>query len=418
MDITDLDISEFKEKEETLALQQEAIAKSDAFMKSVGKEPLEVYRMEKFVPTLQPTDSYGKFYTGDSYVCVKKQEDCYDLHYWHGKECTADEMGSSACWTVQLSGVLPMDSNHHLEEQMHESDKFMSYFKKTGVEYMAGGIESGFREPTKQFFEPRLLQVKGARYPRVFAVPMEAASINEGDAFILDLNERIFFWPGDSCNVNEKMKGLEVTTNIRKTERHCHADIFFPKENPEIDAEFWSHLGGKPATINPATDDSQVETSDDPDMKYALFKISNESGTISCTEITERPLQRTHLDTNDCFVLELNKQVVCWIGKQANAEEKKNALVVGKSFVKAHSKPEGTRVSRVCENCEDTHFKSFFNGFYPIAQVDHGGLFMDSTTSANQDMAKLATEKRKNVDALMTKLGGEPTVKVYLCKDN
>lgn len=32
-------------------------------------------------------------------------------------------------------------------------------------------------------------------------------------------------------------------------------------------------------------------------------------------------------------------------------------------------------------------------------------------------MEKLATEKRKNVDALMTKLGGEPTVKVYICKD-
>jgi len=43
---------------------------------------------------------------------------------------------------------------------------------------------------------------------------------------------------------------------------------------------------------------------------------------------------------------------------------------------------------------------------------------MDSTTNGNQDMEKLATEKRKNVDALMTKLGGTPTVKVYLCKDN
>jgi hypothetical protein len=44
---------------------------------------------------------------------------------------------------------------------------------------------------------------------------------------------------------------------------------------------------------------------------------------------------------------------------------------------------------------------------------------MDSTTSANQQMDKVANEKRKNVDALMTKLGdGTPTVKVYLCKDD
>lgn len=43
---------------------------------------------------------------------------------------------------------------------------------------------------------------------------------------------------------------------------------------------------------------------------------------------------------------------------------------------------------------------------------------MDTSTTLNQDMEKLATEKRKNVEALMTKLGpGEPEVTVYLCKD-
>ena len=52
-----------------------------------------------------------------------------------------------------------MSSNHHLEEQMYESDLFMSYFKKYGgVEYQPGGIESGFRDVTKpKEFKPRLL---------------------------------------------------------------------------------------------------------------------------------------------------------------------------------------------------------------------------------------------------------------------
>lgn len=79
------------------------------------------------------------------------------------------------------------------------------------------------------------------------------------------------------------------------------------------------------------------------------------------------------LDTNDTFILELNKLVAVWIGKQANLEEKKNALIIGKSFVKSHNKPKGTRVVRIVENAEDTHFKSFFNGFYPILKVEHGG---------------------------------------------
>lgn len=172
MDITDLDLSEFLESEEQIERSKKLVEESKAFMASCGKEALEVYRIEKFVPTLQPTESYGKFYEGDSYVVLKNGDKEYDIHYWHGKECTADEMGSSAAFTVQLSAVLPKGSSHHLEEQMYEGEMFLSYFKKTGVEYVPGGIESGFRQVQDKVFEPRLLQCKGERYPRVFSVPI------------------------------------------------------------------------------------------------------------------------------------------------------------------------------------------------------------------------------------------------------
>jgi hypothetical protein len=46
--------------------------------------------------------------------------------------------------------------------------------------------------------------------------------------------------------VTEKMKALEVATNIRKSERHCHAEIYFPRENATVNKEFWDHLGGEP----------------------------------------------------------------------------------------------------------------------------------------------------------------------------
>lgn len=161
MDITDLDLSEFLESEELIENQKKLIAEAEAFLKSCGKEALEVYRIEKFVPTPQAKDTYGKFYQGDSYVVLKKGDKEYDIHYWHGKEATADEMGSSAAFSVQLSAVLPMASSHHLEEQFYEGEQFLSYFKKTGVEYLPGGIESGFKMVTEKVFEPRLLQCKG-----------------------------------------------------------------------------------------------------------------------------------------------------------------------------------------------------------------------------------------------------------------
>lgn len=84
-------------------------------------------------------------------------------------------------------------------------------------------------------------------------------------------------------------------------------------------------------------------------------------------------MTRAHLDTKDTFILELSKHIYIWIGKEANTEEKKNALIIGKGFLKEKNKPKGTRVTRVVENAEDTIFKSFFNGFYPILKVEHGG---------------------------------------------
>lgn len=122
--------------------------------------------------------------------------------------------------------------------------------------------------------------------------------------------------------------------------------------------------------------------------------MSDETGKIQVTEIKERPLTREMLDTNDCFILELNKNVTIWVGKQAKDSEKKNALAIGKGFVKAHNKPKGTRVLRVVENAEDAFFKSFFNGFYPIATSDHGGNKGMANTEANQDISAVANKKR------------------------
>ena len=51
MDITDLDISEFLESEEQVERHKQLVAECDAFMKSVGQLPIEIYRMEKFKPT-------------------------------------------------------------------------------------------------------------------------------------------------------------------------------------------------------------------------------------------------------------------------------------------------------------------------------------------------------------------------------
>jgi len=218
------------------------------------------------------------------------------------------------------------------------------------------------------------------------------------------MNDKIYFWPGKECNVNEKCKALEFCNNLRKFERHCKADIVYPREEKDVNDAFWAELGGEPATINAAVPDDEPDEND-PDMTYSFYKISDETGKIQATEIKDRPLTVEMLDTNDCFVLELNKQVIIWVGRAAKDSEKKNALSIGKGFVKAHNKPKGTRVLRIVEKAEDAYFKSFFNGFYPIAKNDFGGNKGMANTEANQDISKVANKKKEATKQLLNKLG-------------
>ena len=53
------------------------------------------------------------------------------------------------------------------------------------------------------------------------------------------------------------------------------------------------------------------------------------------------------LDPTNVYILETHKKVSIWIGGEADLEEKKNSLVIGKGFVKAHNKPKNTRVMRI-----------------------------------------------------------------------
>ena len=162
---TQLDILYGDERDEHWKKLRE---KAEAFFAQAGQEPLEIYRIEQFDPIKQPKEHHGKFYDGDSYVILKLNDKAWDIHYWHGKDCTSDEMGSSAALSVQLSERLDRGSRHHLELMEEETDLFLSYWR-SGIHYLHGGVESGFKHVEPEVFEPRLLHIKGKRYPRVFS---------------------------------------------------------------------------------------------------------------------------------------------------------------------------------------------------------------------------------------------------------
>jgi hypothetical protein len=111
--------------------------------------------------------------------------------------------------------------------------------------------------------------------------------------------------------------------------------------------------------------------------------------------VTERPLRKDHLDTNDTFLLELANKIYVWVGKKSNLEEKKNGMKYAKDFIEQKGKPKNTQISRLPEFGEDVHFKSFFNGFYPCIAQDYGKFKNLDTNTANLDLEKVANQQRE-----------------------
>ena len=87
-----------------------------------------------------------------------------------------------------------------------------------------------------------------------------------------------------------------------------------------------------------------------------------------------------------------------------------------KDFVKDNNKPKGTKISRLPQGCEDTNFKSFFEGFYPMVSQNFDNV---STVAGfghvtnNQDISKVAGQQTKVKQLVFDKLGANWTKKVY-----
>ncbi|XP_016011409.2 gelsolin isoform X2 [Rousettus aegyptiacus] len=349
------------------------------FLKA-GKEPgLQIWRVEKFDLVPVPRNLYGDFFTGDAYVILKTVQLRngnlqYDLHYWLGNECTQDESGAAAIFTVQLDDFLNGRAVQHREVQGFESGTFLGYFK-SGIKYKKGGVASGFKHVVpNEVVVQRLLQVKGRRVVRATEVPVSWDSFNNGDCFILDLGNDIYQWCGSNSNRFERLKATQVSKGIRDNERSGRARVHVVEEGSEPEAML-QVLGPKP-TLRAGTDDTVKE--DAANRKLAkLYKVSNSAGGMSVSLVAdENPFAQVVLRSEDCFILDHGKdgKIFVWKGKQANMEERKAALKTASDFINKMQYPKQTQVSVLPEGGETPLFKQFFKNWRDPDQTDGPGL--------------------------------------------
>jgi len=343
---------------------RQAAASTEKAWTNAGKEiGLQIWRIEKFTVQSVAKDTYGTFYSGDSYIVLNtyKKKDApkilWDVHFWLGKFTSQDEAGTAAYKTVELDDLLGGDPVQHREVQGHESDLFLSYFKNE-IKILEGGVDSGFKHVEPEKYRPRLLHLKGKKKVRVTEVELSHKSLNSGDVFILDGGLKLYQWNGSKSGPQEKMKGAQLSRALADERKGLPRVSVFEESGKDL-ADFWTALGGQGAvkSAEEGGDDSEHEKA----SEKRLFQLSDATGSLSFKEVGKgAAVKRSLLDPNDVFVLDTGAEVFAWIGKGASVGEKKKAMQFAQEYLQKYNRPLFIPISRILQGGENEVFESSF----------------------------------------------------------
>jgi len=239
--------------------------------------------------------------------------------------------------------------------QGFESEEFVALFGGR-IKLLAGGIESGFHNVKPEEYKPRLLHIKGKRQVRVTQVPLSSSSLNDGDVFVLDNGLQLYQWNGASAGIFEKRKGGEIVEAL-KSERNGR-----PKsktlDSTDDEEAFWKALGGH-GKIAAATPDDEVKA----DPTKAVYRLSDSSGSLKIDQVYSGvgKIKRTHLKSDDVFLVDIGVQLFVWVGKSSTKQEKASAIPLATEFLKKQGRPVNSiAITRLIEGGENEGFNLHF----------------------------------------------------------
>jgi hypothetical protein len=274
----------------------------------------------------------------------------YDIFFWIGSASSQDEYGVAAYKANELDDLLGDAPVQHRELEGYESAEFAGCFES--IRYLAGGIESGFREVVEGAaavdMPTRLFQVRknAGSKARSYLVELSSKSLNEGDSFVLDTGTVVYTWYGAESSPFEKNKAIAVASALVDS-RTGQATLVQGVEGDDSDA-FWEAIGGKDGDIAPA---SAVEDGDMPEEHASkMYILSDENSQLKVTQV-DSPSE-DHLDSGVVCMLDIGTECILWIGQGANKREQSQAMTMLGTYLKSFGREHNTRVSRVMEGQE------------------------------------------------------------------
>jgi hypothetical protein len=131
---------------------------------------------------------------------------------------------------------------------------------------LEGGVDTGFNHVEPSIRTPHLYQVKGTKKNVVLKqVKTRRDALNEGDSFILDVEEAVYVWNGKEANQNEVQQAKTFATSLTN-DRGISGPIIM-KQGVDDDADeakaFWDHLPGtEKGFLGIGTRDIEIESAD------------------------------------------------------------------------------------------------------------------------------------------------------------
>ncbi|KAL3978091.1 growth differentiation factor 10 [Sarotherodon galilaeus] len=325
-----------------------------------GTGQVEVWRIENL--ELAPVDPqwYGYFYGGDCYLILYtylvNNKKCYLLYMWQGRHATQDELAASAFQAVSLDQKYNGEPVQVRVTMGREPRHFMAIFKGKLVIFEGGTSRKGSSEP-----EPpvRLFQVHGTDQfnTKTIEVPALATSLNSSDVFFLKSQTGMYLWCGKGSSGDERAMAKEVSSAISQNSPRGSEEIIAEGQEP---IEFWELLGGKA----PYASDKRLQQVV-LDHEPRLFECSNKTGRFIVTEVTH--FIQDDLSEDDVMLLDTWDQVFIWVGKDANEEERKEALTTSQEYLQTHpgERDPHTPIVLIKQGFEPPTFTGWFTAWDP-----------------------------------------------------
>ncbi|KKA29688.1 hypothetical protein TD95_001355 [Thielaviopsis punctulata] len=337
----------------------------------IGVQPgLFIWRIEQFQVLPWPRAKYGSFHTGDSYIILHSQmlrrrnappdtppQLVHDIFFWLGAETSQDEMGVAAYKTVELDEFLCGAATQHRETQTSPSPAFLALFPRLSL--LRGGAASGFRAvPTasQPAAQPITLLRVYTVHGSVLAqeVPPAVASLDAGDCFVADVNDKIWVWQGAQSSHMERAKAALVAADMREAK---HADVEVVSQD-EFRARKVLEALGDSADESPAYATPRAVADVQQSGPVRLLRLSDASGQITFAVVKEgeRPTWED-LNGDDVFVLDTGSQLWVWQGQGASATERALWLRAAQAYLRSY-RPTGLGgpIGKVVQGYESADF--------------------------------------------------------------